>query len=85
MTKEEEQKMMEEMQASQDAMSDALKNYLENGIPEEMLQDIANSMNDEYFVDEDIDDIEDDDIEDDDMGMFGSRWSDWSPDPNDYI
>jgi len=84
MTKEEEQKMMEEMQASQDAMSDVLKNYFENGIPEEMLQDIANSMNDEYFVEDDIeDDIEDDDI--DDMGMFGSRWSDWSPDPNDYI
>ena len=80
MTKEEEEMMMEEMRDAHESMSDVLKNYFENGIPEEMLQDIAESLSDEYFGEED-EDITDDD----DTGPFGSRWSDWSPDPNDYI
>jgi len=80
MTKEEEERMIEEMRDSHETISDVLKNYFENGIPEEMLQDIAESLSDEYFGEED-EDITDDD----DTGPFGSRWSDWSPDPNDYI
>ena len=86
MTKEEEERMIEEMRDSHETISDVLKNYFENGIPEEMLQDIADSISDEYFIENvDVDDEEDEADDDEDMGMFGSRWSDWSPDPSDYI
>jgi len=87
MTKEEEELMMEEMRESlrdsEETISDVLKNYFENGIPEEMLQDIADSISDEYFIVDD--DEEEDETDDEDKGPFGSRWSDWSPDPKDYI
>jgi hypothetical protein len=85
MTPEEEQRMADEMRGNYDAIKDMIKDYMSTDIPQELL----NSMQDEWFV-EDV--IEDEVVEDehpsppeDDYGPYGCNLDDWSPDPNDYI
>ncbi len=84
---EEENHMREAAEEANEAMKEMLKDYFENGVPEEMLEQIASNINDEYFMEMEDDDVEEeveDDESEDDMG-WGTKYTDWSPDPNDYI
>ena len=82
---EEERQMREDAEEANELMKDALRDYFENGVTEEMLEHIASNISDEYFIDlEDEDESDTDETNESDTG-WGTKWTDWSPDPNDYI
>ena len=82
---EDEREMREAVDKANNNMKEALRDYFENGVPEEMLEQIANNISDEYFMEDEaeVDEV-DEDESDEDLG-WGTKWTDWSPDPNDYI
>jgi len=74
---EEEQEIQKMQEDAHNALKDMLSDYFQGGMPEEMLEEIAENMSDDIFEDEE-------DEDDDDDQIYGNRFSDWSPDPSDY-
>lgn len=79
-TPEEEQQIREMQEDARNHIQNMINDYFQGGIPEDMLEEIAENMSDDMF-DEEV--IEDDNDDEDDQ-IYGNRFSDWSPDPSDY-